>query len=317
MRIYSGTVYLWPGKTLPPPRSRWNPPLKIIKPRPKKPGPRRLKIEAAIIAAAGQNWPKTIRHIYYELLAAGIIKKTRSDYTLMTKYAADLRRADMLPWHWIVDGTREDGGITWEFEDPPQVEASVDLHFTGDFWTPSVWQYRDPPMLCQLWTETRGMAAALAGTAARYGVGTTACGGMPSLSLTRRAWEGMQDMPPADFRILYVGDADGYGWKIQEQVEAEFAQTFGTPTTMTRLALSKEEAKEWGDVNAEVVPIQEMRERVRSAIKELIGDDAEAVRLRHVRRHQAEARRIVRIIEDDPELSDLLEAARLRLDEIS
>ena len=72
--------------------------------------------------------------------------------------------------------------------------------------------------------------------------------------------------------MLYVGDADKHGWEIEAQIRAEFDQTFGVPTEWHRIALSDAEAAERGDPNAEVVPLPEMRQRVRDALREIIGD---------------------------------------------
>ena len=83
-----------------------------VKRRPKDPKARYLAIEKAIIASATRGHPISVRHVYYELIAAKVVTKTRSNYNQISDIATKARRAGLLPWDWIADETRTAGGAS-------------------------------------------------------------------------------------------------------------------------------------------------------------------------------------------------------------
>ena len=186
---------------------------------------------------------------------------------------------------------------------------------TTGFWNPGVWEFVEPSTHLEVWTETRGMAGSLARTAWYYGVGITASGGMPSASLIYEAAARMRDSEGERKVVLYLGDADRHGFQIEAQIRADFEQTHGTPIEWHRIAISKEEAKERGDPNAEVIPLAEMRSRLQAAIREVIGDGYDR-RNEAVTRYDKRFRAFERAIHDDYQLSTWLQGAEDRIEEI-
>ena len=286
---------------------------RVLRQRPANPQARYLRIEAALVAIAARSAPVSLRHIYYEMVATGVIEKTKANYGRLSDIAAKARRAGILPWEHIADRTRNAGGMPWWTEKEPPIEADVHVTVYGFQFEPSVWQYRDPPIHVELWTETRGMAGSLEDVASRFRVGTTAAGGMPSVSLAHEASRVMASSEAEEYTILYVGDADSHGWDIEDQIRAELDETFGLSVNWLRIALSDEEAKERGDPNAEVVPIEEMRARVATEIKALIGDDAPRLRQEAKRAHQENYGRVSDLVDYDDELRVQMLRARSRI----
>lgn len=288
----------------------------ILRQRPAKPRARYIRIEEATIASAKAGAPISLRHIYYELIEAGILRKTRSDYVTFIRIATDARRAGLLPYEWIIDETRVSGCVPWRQEKPPAIMAEVFPTIYGSVYEPDVWQFVEPSRHVELWCETRGMAGALAPTAREYGVGTTATGGMSSLALAYEAHQKMMESDGTHKIIFYVGDADDHGWKIERHIRAEFDETFAVPIDWRRLALTEAEAAERGAENPEVIPIDEMRQRVRDAIEGLVGDAA----ARHhaaIADHADHVAHFEKRVDEDPTLQDHLAFARQRLAEIN
>ena len=96
-------------------------PLPTVKRRPKKPQARYLKIERAIIDIARRDQPVSLRHIYYALIAAKVLTKSKSNANTVSDIATKARRAGLLPWSWIVDNMRESGCVPWGSLPPPSV----------------------------------------------------------------------------------------------------------------------------------------------------------------------------------------------------
>ena len=181
-----------------------------------------------------------------------------------------------------------------------KITASVDLEVSGLWWDPSIWQFVEPSTHLEVWTETRGMAGSLAQTAAAYGVGTTATGGQPSATLIYEAAARMRRSEGDRKVVLYVGDADPPGFRIEAHIRADFEHTHGVPIEWHRVALSKAEAEERGDPNAEVIPIAEMRIRLHAAIERTIGHGRIRPQGRSARNeHWSRRKRFREALEDD------------------
>ena len=288
------------------------------KPRPANPGRKRLRIEAAIHEIAEEGRPLSVRHIFYSLLTRRLGLNKKRDYPKVGDYIVAMRRAGLLPWEWVVDSTREHGGRRWAATDAPEYEAEVYLDVTEEWdWRPSVWQFVDDPVHVELWTETRGMAASLLPVASRWGVGVTATGGQPSSSLI---WQAAQEMAAAqaegkEVHVVYVGDADEHGFGIERQALNDLHWTHGIDLKWRRAALLASEAAELGALDAEVIPVREMRRRVSRAIRSLAGDAWE-------RRSEARAKwaremqGFSDLVKRDPEIAHHVEMANDRIREL-
>ena len=64
-------------------------------------------IRAAIIAVVEADPPMTVRQVFYQLVARGVIGKTEADYhQTVIRLMTDMRLDGELPFEWIVDETR-------------------------------------------------------------------------------------------------------------------------------------------------------------------------------------------------------------------
>jgi hypothetical protein len=63
-------------------------------------------VDAAIIAAVKKDHPVTLRGVYYRVVSAGAVDKTEDGYKLVGRQLLKLRRAGVIPYNWITDGTR-------------------------------------------------------------------------------------------------------------------------------------------------------------------------------------------------------------------
>src|SRR6516164_1250613 len=75
-------------------------------------GARRTRDEVAAIRAAITDVlridrPQTVRQVFYQLVARGVIEKTEGEYKrTVIRLLSEMRLDDQIPWDWIVDESR-------------------------------------------------------------------------------------------------------------------------------------------------------------------------------------------------------------------
>jgi hypothetical protein len=63
-------------------------------------------IDEAIVEAVRDEHPVSLRGVYYRVVSAGAVEKTENGYRLVGRQLLKLRRANVVPYTWITDGTR-------------------------------------------------------------------------------------------------------------------------------------------------------------------------------------------------------------------
>lgn len=63
-------------------------------------------LDAAIMQAIAVDSPVTVRGVYYRLVAVGAVEKTEAGYRLVGRQLVKLRRARVVPYDSVTDGTR-------------------------------------------------------------------------------------------------------------------------------------------------------------------------------------------------------------------
>jgi hypothetical protein len=63
-------------------------------------------VDDAIIQAVTAEHPVTLRGVFYRVVSAGAVEKTEKGYDLIGRELLKLRRAGVVPYDWITDGTR-------------------------------------------------------------------------------------------------------------------------------------------------------------------------------------------------------------------
>ena len=64
-------------------------------------------IRAAITDILSKDNPQTVRQVFYQLVARGVIEKTEGEYKrTVIRLLSEMRLDDQIPWDWIVDESR-------------------------------------------------------------------------------------------------------------------------------------------------------------------------------------------------------------------
>jgi hypothetical protein len=175
--------------------------------------------------------PVTIRRVFYAMVSAGVVSNTLKEYKHISRVVTSLRRGGYVDWNAITDGTR--GAYkTPDYESALECASDALDRFRMDRW-------RGQPYYVEVWIEKRGLSGMLFPETDRLDVTLRENGGKRALSeelvlpLLRAQQE---ERSPV---ILYVGDYDPSGLRMDENMEYQLAQ-WGVSAQWRRVALTFE-----------------------------------------------------------------------------
>jgi hypothetical protein len=177
--------------------------------------------------------PTTIRFLYYELVQRSGMppcRKNRAPIADLTQACTDLRKQGDIPWHWIIDESRQVENFA----------GASDLRS----WTEDVLEQArldpwdgEPPFVI---TESRAVAGVLRAVCVRYAVRLAAVGGHCAGFLHN-------DIPPLlseESTVLYFGDHNIAGSAIEDNTRNVLEQNVGW-LKWERLAVTPEQVRRY------------------------------------------------------------------------
>ncbi len=180
--------------------------------------------------------PTSNRFLFYEAEQRGILSKRRTGRRRSDQDFTDavmwLREKGIVPWHWIVDETRE--VVEWEYADTVRegVRQSIRTQRID------CWDGEPPPLiLC----ESRSLAGVLRRIAARYLCPIASTNGQVGGFLVTDIAPLLEDERP----VLYLGDHDWQGHQIEAATQRRLEEHVGEIYDWERLALTEEQVEEY------------------------------------------------------------------------
>lgn len=193
-------------------------------------------IEAAhaVIASADQLGLRfTLRRVYYELVSANLIPNTIASYRKLSTTLNRARWAGYLPLDCLDDLGRVTQSIaTWQ-STKHWLASSAATYRTDP------WRYADTRV--ELWAEKAAVQSILAPIANRYTVPLLTLRGYSSLTALAEALHRHQRHRHT--MVLYLGDHDPSGQDMDRDL-AHRLELLGSPTTITRVALTRDQIEE-------------------------------------------------------------------------
>ena len=250
---------------------------------------RRTKAQIAqlreqILEVLRADHPQSVRHIFYRMTDPRLpepVPKTDKGYGVVQRQLVQMRREEVVPYHWITDSTRR-GYFVETYSGVRNFLEDVATLYRRDIW-------RRADTYVEVWCESRSIAGVLMEETERYRVPLYPSGGFTSLSLAHQAAGFMAaDAGGRPIRVLYIGDYDPAGLLINDHIERELREHLpsGVDLTVDRLAVTREQidlmglpAKptkdrrarwEGGCVEAEAIHAATLRAILRNAIEEHI-----------------------------------------------
>lgn len=239
----------------------------------------------------------TVRGLFYRLVGAGVVEKTKDGYRGVVRLASEMRLEGRLPFDWIADNTRIRLGSAafWSMED--WLKESM-RSFRLDLW-------KNQDAYVEVWAEKDAIAGLLRRVCDPLCVDVLPCRGFPSITFLQSAASWLRAIGKPAF-LYYLGDYDPSGVEIPKVIERRlrgFAP--GVEISFERLAVHPGQILRWGlptrpttesdsrsrgfkgdSVEVDSVPTATLRELVTSAIEEHLDPS----KLAAIRREEAAAK---------------------------
>ena len=181
----------------------------------------------------------TLRQLYYQHVARGLLANTQTEYTRLGSIITDGRLAGLIDWEAIEDRTRGlKAHSAWD--DPVDIIRSAASSFAMDLWA-------DQGVRPEVWIEKDALVGVIEPVCQRYRIPHFACRGYASQSevwragtrFARYAREGYQVV------VLHLGDHDPSGIDMTRDNDERLALFSGQGVELRRLALNFDQVRRY------------------------------------------------------------------------
>lgn len=197
----------------------------------RKPQRRSLALRNAIVLVAAEYARLSVRQLYYQLVARGVVEKTERAYKRVCDASAQMRLDGSLDYRQVVDGHRS-RRVVYAHTGLGHALENAQAMYRRNHWL-------DQPEAVEVWCEKDALSGVIQPVCDRYGVTYVATRGFPSITLRYESAQALkQTDKPAT--ICYFGDHDASGQRISANLEAELRQ-HGADVTVKRVALNPDQ----------------------------------------------------------------------------
>jgi hypothetical protein len=256
--------------------------------------PRRTKgqlsdLDSLIIAVVEDDYPVSLRGVYYRVVSAGGIPKTEAGYRVIGRQLLKLRRAHRIPYNRIADGTR------WVIRPASHDSLEDCLEATADLYRRNLWNEQDVDV--HIFTEKDAISGVVSSVTATWNVPLGVLRGFASETFAFEMAEAIQRSRKPTY-VYQLGDHDPSGvaaWEDFQRKVMDFASD--TEIYFERIAVTPEQIEEFGlptrptkrtdtraagfvgeSVEVDAIPARTLRAIVNDAIEQHI-DPGEVHRL--------------------------------------
>lgn len=202
----------------------------------------RIEQANGIIAEYEQlGFTLTLRQLYYQFVARGIIANNEREYKKLGDVIADGRMAGLIDWEAITDRTRYLRDLS-HWDSPSAIVAACAEQFRLPKW-------QDQPYYVECWIEKDALIGVIEGVCKELDIPYLACRGYASAS---EVWRAGHERFRSKLRngklglVLYLGDHDPSGLDMTRDIRDRldlFAGNAGT-VQVKRLALNMDQVNE-------------------------------------------------------------------------
>ena len=189
-------------------------------------------------AYAAQGFDLTLRQLYYQFVARGLLPNKDTEYKRLGQIVNDARLAGLLDWRYIVDRTRNLRALS-HWQSPGSVLDSAAYGYRTDRWATQ-------PHRVEVWIEKDALLGVIAGACERLDVPYFSCRGYTSQS---ELWGAAQRLirygkNGQDSIVIHLGDHDPSGIDMTRDIGDRLA-LFGAETTVRRIALNMDQVRHY------------------------------------------------------------------------
>lgn len=186
---------------------------------------------------AGQGFTLTLRQLYYQFVARGLIPNRDAEYKRLGSIINDARLAGLLDWNYLEDRTRNLRSLG-HWSSPAGVVFSAYRGYRIDRWAGQ--QYRP-----EVWIEKDALVGVIEGVCEANDVPFFSCRGYTSQSEVWRAAQrllGYHDQTPI---IFHLGDHDPSGIDMTRDITDRLELFIGGSLELRRLALNFNQVEQY------------------------------------------------------------------------
>lgn len=161
---------------------------------------------------ADQGYDLTLRQLYYQFVARGIIPNSDKSYKRLGEIVNRGRLAGFIDWDHITDRTRNLAGIT-HWRDPAHIIRATSNSYYLDTWA-------NQPARVEVWVEKEALAGVVSRAARRADVDYFSCRGYVSQSELWSAGQRLRRYIEGGQRVvvLHLGDHDPSGIDMSRDI---------------------------------------------------------------------------------------------------
>lgn len=187
-----------------------------------------------------QGYTLTLRQLYYQFVARGIIPNTIKDYKNLGNVINDGRLAGMIDWDHIEDRTRNLERLpTWD--SPKDILDASAQQFKFDYW-------KDQDYRVEVWVEKEALVGIIEKIAFKYRCAYFACRGYSSQSESWRAGQRFQAYGDCgqDVKVIHLGDHDPSGIDMTRDNSDRLNMfSVNASVEVIRIALNMDQVKQY------------------------------------------------------------------------
>lgn len=194
-------------------------------------------INAILAEYQADGYDLTVRQLYYQLVARGIIENSQRSYKRTADLVNNARLAGLVDWDMIADRGRET--ITppaWE--SPAHIVGEAARQFSIDKW-------QDQQNHVEVMVEKQALEGVLIPVCRALGIRFTANKGYSSSSTLYETGKRLAGFVDAgkNVTVLYLGDHDPSGIDMTRDITKRLGMFSGRPVTVNRLALNMDQVE--------------------------------------------------------------------------
>ena len=181
----------------------------------------------------------TVRQIYYQFVARGLLENTKDRYHWLGKVISDGRMAGLIPWTAVVDRGRNLKGLPY-WVSPTEAITEARDKYRLDPWGGQ--QFRP-----EVWVEKDALSGVIAPICNKLGVNFFACKGYSSQSAQWEAGQRLARMIQKGQRpiIFHLGDHDPSGIDMTRDNMERLSLFAGVRIVVERLALNLDQVHKY------------------------------------------------------------------------
>lgn len=185
-----------------------------------------------------QGLDLTLRQLYYQFVARGLLPNRQSEYNRLGGIISDGRLCGLLPWDKLVDRTRGLSGHE-TYTSPRAFLKTVVPQYKRDLW-------QDQPWRPEVWVEKEALTGVVSGICSQLRVDFFACRGYNSQSEQWRAGQRLAQYISKGQRpiVFHLGDHDPSGIDMTRDNTDRLEMFAGTPVIVQRLGLNMDQVEE-------------------------------------------------------------------------